>query len=134
MGKYTVFYDEYCPFCNFSVRLLRRFDVLHRMIFQGMVEYSKKNRISVDDMMNSGIQVQTPDGKKYFRMRAIALITLRSPPLFLLSLAADFLIIAGLGESFYELVGQQKIQHPYSRKSCFKKALEDLFHWVTFFA
>ncbi|MFG1449924.1 MAG: DUF393 domain-containing protein [Thermoplasmataceae archaeon] len=112
MGKYTVFYDEYCPFCNFSVRLLRRFDVLHRMIFQGMVEYSKKNRISVDDMMNSGIQVQTPDGKKYFRMRAIALITLRSPPLFLLSLAADFLIIAGLGESFYELVASRRYSIP----------------------
>ncbi len=112
MEKYTVFYDEFCPFCNFSVKLLRRFDVLHRMFFQGMAEYSKKNRISVDDMMNSGIQVETPDGKKYFRMRAIALITLRSPPLFLLSLMTDLIVVAGLGESVYELVASRRYSIP----------------------
>jgi Uncharacterized protein conserved in bacteria len=112
MDRYTVFYDEFCPFCNFSVKVLRKFDVLHRMDFQGMVEYSKKNRIPVEDLMNSGIQVQTPEGRRYFRMRAISLLTLRSPPLFLISLAADFLILAGLGEGVYEFVASRRYSIP----------------------
>jgi predicted DCC family thiol-disulfide oxidoreductase YuxK len=106
--RYTVFYDEYCPFCTFSKNFLSRTDYLHLLEFQGITSYSRSHGISAEMMMNGGIQVVRPGGRISSKNRGIMVLTVSNPLLFPIAVISTFLEAVGLGNKTYDMIAARR--------------------------
>jgi len=62
-NKYILFYDSDCGFCHYSVRIIKRLDVFHRIIFADKT-YEGKKPLRVKETLNFSALLYNPETEK----------------------------------------------------------------------
>ena len=62
-NKYILFYDSDCGFCHYSVRIIKRLDVFHRIIFADK-NYEGEKPLNVKETLNFSALLYNPETEK----------------------------------------------------------------------
>tara|TARA_B100001123_G_scaffold433082_1_gene557107 strand:+ start:456 stop:2597 length:2142 start_codon:yes stop_codon:yes gene_type:complete len=107
--KFTLFYDADCGFCHYTVRIIKRLDVFHRIIFDNGLNANSNKPENFDDLSDKTVVLYKEDvNKLWTRHRAFGKILFLLPFGFLIGWIFFIPFLSKIFGIIYDLIAQNR--------------------------